>query len=186
MRSNTLEPHWEKSYLSHVGIVRWVLSNYSILATFLYTGLRKSELSNSCLEDVDLNNLVLYVRKGKGGKDRMIPMNDTLVRILKNYLEQRNKVRFRSPYFFVSVKSRSKIGATTFNHIRDVVWGDSIIFFTPHMLQHTFATLMLGGGCDVISLSKMMGHSTIQMTMRYADATPELLRSSINVHPMNT
>ncbi len=53
------------------------------------------------------------------------------------------------------------------------------------MLRHTFATLMLEGGCDIYSLSKMMGHSDIKTTTIYLAATVEHLRSQIEKHPLN-
>ncbi len=58
--------------------------------------------------------------------------------------------------------------------------------FTIHKLRHTFATLMLEGGCDIFSLSKMMGHSDIKTTTIYLSATAEHLRSQITKHPLNS
>jgi len=58
------------------------------------------------------------------------------------------------------------------------------IYFTPHMLRHTFATLMLEGGCDIYSLSKMMGHSDIKTTTLYLSATVKHLQSQMLKHPL--
>ena len=57
--------------------------------------------------------------------------------------------------------------------------------FTIHKLRHTFATLMLEGGVDIYSLSKMMGHSDIKTTTIYLSASAELLRSQMTKHPLN-
>ena len=59
------------------------------------------------------------------------------------------------------------------------------ISFTIHKLRHTFATLMLEGGCDIYSLSKMMGHSDIKTTTIYLSASAEHLRGQIRKHPLN-
>jgi site-specific recombinase XerD len=59
------------------------------------------------------------------------------------------------------------------------------IKFTIHKLRHTFATLMLEGGCDIFSLSKMMGHSDIKTTTIYLAASAEHLRAQMIKHPLN-
>ena len=59
------------------------------------------------------------------------------------------------------------------------------ITFTVHKLRHTFATLMLEGGCDIYSLSKMMGHSDIKTTTIYLAASAEHLRTQMTKHPLN-
>ena len=67
----------------------------------------------------------------------------------------------------------------------DQVRKSSGVTFTVHKLRHTFATLMLEGGCDIYSLSKMMGHSDINTTTIYLAASAEHLRSQMLKHPMN-
>jgi site-specific recombinase XerD len=57
--------------------------------------------------------------------------------------------------------------------------------FTLHKLRHTFATLMLEGGCDIYSLSKLMGHENINTTTIYLAASAEHLRAQIAKHPLD-
>jgi len=57
--------------------------------------------------------------------------------------------------------------------------------FTIHQLRHTFATLMMEGGCDIYSLSRMMGHSDIKTTTIYLSASADHLRAQIGKHPLN-
>jgi site-specific recombinase XerD len=59
------------------------------------------------------------------------------------------------------------------------------IKFSLHKPRHTFATLMLEGGCDIYSLSRMMGHSDIKTTTIYLAASAEHLREQMLKHPMN-
>jgi site-specific recombinase XerD len=67
--------------------------NHAIFSMFLYAGLRKSELLNIKLSEVDIENLTLFITKGKGSKDRMIPMSQTLAQSLKKYLQERKRLK---------------------------------------------------------------------------------------------
>ena len=67
--------------------------NHAIFATFLYAGLRKSELLNLKCIDVDIENLSIFIRYGKGGKDRIIPMSQTLALSLRRYFKERKKLK---------------------------------------------------------------------------------------------
>lgn len=159
--------------------------NHALFSMFLLTGLRKNELLNLKLTDVDVDNLTVFVRQGKGNKDRIVPMSHTLAQSLKRYLLERKKQRKTCAEFFVSSnrnKGYSENGLKLLvNQLREA----SGIYFTVHTLRHTFATLMLEGGCDIFSLSKMMGHSDIKTTTIYLSATAEHLRSQVFKHPLN-
>ena len=74
--------------------------NHALLATFMFAGLRKQELINLKLSDVDLENRSIFVRQGKGAKDRVIPMNQTLAEILARYLQERRRLGKTCPEFF--------------------------------------------------------------------------------------
>lgn len=158
--------------------------NHAIFSMFLYSGLRKSELLNLKMADVDIENRSIFVRKGKGNKDRIIPMSSTLVQCLNEYLDQRKKHKKTCPEFFASSNRNcgfTKNGLKTFT---DKLKTITDIPFTIHKLRHTFATLMLEGGCDLFSLSKMLGHSDIKTTTIYLSASADHLRSQIMKHPM--
>jgi site-specific recombinase XerD len=159
--------------------------NHAIFSTFVFAGLRKQELLKLKFTDVDIENLSIFVRQGKGSKDRIIPMSYTLAQSLKRYVEQRRKLNRTCPEFFTSLNRN--VGFTDAGLKRVVIQlrRASGIVFTVHKLRHTFATLMLEGGCDIYSLSKMMGHSDIKTTTIYLYASAELLRSQMTKHPLN-
>lgn len=159
--------------------------NHAIFSTFIFCGLRKQELLNLKYTDIDLDNLTIFVRQGKGNKDRIVPMSYTLAQTLKKYLDERKRLNKTNPEFFSS--SRGNMGFTVngLKKLIDQVRIASNMKFSAHKLRHTFATLMLEGGCDIYSLSKMMGHSDIKTTTIYLSASADLLRSQMVKHPLN-
>ena len=159
--------------------------NHAIFSTFLFAGLRKSELLNLKLTDVDIENLSIFVNQGKGSKDRIIPMSYTLAQTLKRYLVERKRLNKTCPEFFVSLNRNKGFTSSGLKHLVRKMKDVSKIDFHIHKLRHTFATLMLEGGCDIYSLSRMMGHSNIKTTTIYLAASAEHLRSQMTKHPLN-
>ena len=160
------------------------LRAYAIFAMFLYTGVRKQELQNLELNDVDLGSRTVFIRAGKGAKDRMIPMNDKLVCICEQFLKDRRTIKSPSPYFFPPLRSSSRLSENVLNKLVEKIRRRSKISFTAHKLRHTFAVLMLEGGCNIYALSKMMGHSDIKTTTIYLSATAAHLQSQVALHPL--
>lgn len=159
--------------------------NHAIFATFMYAGLRKNELLHLKMTDVDLTNLSVFIRQGKGSKDRIVPISTTLAGILRRYLEERTRLRKTCPEFFASLNRNVGFTDTGMKRLVALMRKESGIQFSVHKLRHTFATLMLEGGCDIFSLSKMLGHSDIKTTTIYLAASPEHLRSQMLKHPLN-
>ncbi len=159
--------------------------NHAIFSTFVFAGLRKQELLNLKLTDIDIENLSIFIRQGKGGKDRIIPMTFTLAQSLKRYLVERKRLNRTCPEFFVSLNRNLGLTDTGLKRLVDNIRKASRLTFTVHKLRHTFATLMLEGGCDIYSLSKMMGHSDIKTTTIYLYASAEHLRGQMTKHPLN-
>ena len=168
---------WDYKYLRY--------RNHAIFSTFLFAGLRKNELLNLKFYDVDIENLSIFIRQGKGSKDRVVPMSYTLAQSLKKYKDERKRLNKTCPQFFASLNRN--MGFTSDGLVRLVkqIRKSSGIVFSCHKLRHSFATLMLEGGCDIFSLSKMMGHSDIKTTTIYLAASVEHLRSQMTKHPLN-
>ena len=159
--------------------------NHAIFSTFLFSGLRKKELLKLKYTDVDVENLSIFVNQGKGGKDRIIPICSALAQSLKRYLDERKRLNKTCPEFFASLNLNSGFTDMGLRNLVRKMKVASKINFTVHKLRHTFATLMLTGGCDIYSLSKMMGHSDIKTTTIYLSASAEHLRSQMIKHPLN-
>lgn len=159
--------------------------NHAIFAMFIYAGLRKRELLNLKYADVDVENLSVFVRQGKGKKDRIVPMSYTLAQILKDYLKERRRLNKTCPEFFASLNHNEGLTDEGLKKLIILMNENSGIEFTAHRLRHTFATLMLEGGCDIYSLSRMMGHADIKTTTIYLYASAEHLRGEMTKHPLN-
>lgn len=159
--------------------------NHAIFATFIFAGLRKRELLNLKFSDVDLETRSILVRQGKGRKDRYIPIGYRLAEILRRYTVERKRLNKTCPEFFASLNHSCGLTENGLHHLLDLIIQASGIKFSAHKLRHTFATLMLEGGCDIYSLSKMMGHSDIKTTTIYLTATAEHLRGQILKHPLD-
>ena len=159
--------------------------NHAIFSMFMLAGLRRSELLKLNLADVDVENLTIFVSQGKGSRDRIIPMSYTLAETLKRYLGERKRMNKTCPEFFTSLNLNVGFRSIGLKRLVIKIRLASGITFTIHKLRHTFATLMLEGGCDIYSLSKMMGHSDIKTTTIYLSASAEHLRSQVGKHPLN-
>lgn len=168
---------YEHAFLRH--------RNRAIFAMFLHTGLRKQELLNLKLTEVDLDRLTLFVKQGKGNKDRVMPISYSLACILRAYLAERKKLNKTHPEFFSSFMLNRGFTCEGLKKLVEKIRDASGIRFSAHVLRHTFATLMLEGGCDIYNLSKMMGHENIQTTTLYLSASTRLLRNEITRHPLN-
>lgn len=153
------------------------LRNHAIFSTFILAGLRKQEILRLRYTDVDLENMSLFIHDGKGSKDRMVPINSVLAISLDKYIQERKKKSITCIEFFASSLQNRGISETTLKRLIESVRTSTKIPFSAHKLRHTFATLMMQGGCDIYSLSRMMGHNDIKTTTLYLYATTEHLRS---------
>jgi site-specific recombinase XerD len=158
--------------------------NHALFSTFIFAGIRKSELLNLKWTDVDIENSSLRINQGKGAKDRIIPICRTLAISLSRYIEERKKLNKTCPEFFTSLRTNSGITDISLKRFVSKLRTVSNIEFSVHKLRHTFATLMLEGGCDIYSLSRMMGHNDLKTTSIYLYASAAHLQSQISKHPL--
>jgi len=159
--------------------------NHALFAVALYAGLRKQELLRLRYIDVSIENRSIFIFRGKGSKDRIIPMTSTLTQILSTYLTERKRLNKTCPEFFTSTINNAGYSDTALKRIVNEIRVASRYTFSMHKLRHTFATLMIEGGCDIFSLSKMMGHADITTTTIYLSASTEHLRSQMMKHPLD-
>lgn len=165
---------------SHVTSFR----DYAIIAMFLTTGIRREELSNVKLSDVDMENGAILIH-GKGNKERCVYINDMLRPILSEYLASHRK-QFKtadtSKYLFVSTRSE-KITLAGINLIVNGSMekaGIKEAGISAHILRKRFATTVFENTGDIATVSKLLGHSSPTVTMRYVSVGEDAMRQATN------
>ena len=173
---------WVRSYRYYYKFER--IRAVAIFAIFLGTGIRKSELMNLKICDVDIEQCSLHVRSGKGKKDRIIPFHSSLAVVLSRYLKERDKLKRQCPNLIVSLRHDCPMGKKAFKTLFDKIRKSSGIYVYPHLLRHTFATIMLQRGLDVREVQELLGHATINSTVVYLSVVVGHLREQVKQHGM--
>jgi len=142
--------------------------NKAIVLVFLDTGLRLSELASIKLDHVDFDNGLIKVM-GKGRKERIVRVGKETQKALLRYLLER---RDQSPYLWVlpDGSPMQPRGIQAFIKRLGRRAGITGARCSPHTFRHTFAVACLRNGMGEFSLQLLLGHSTLQMTRRYAQA----------------
>jgi len=163
------------------------LRDLAMLELFYSTGMRLSELAGLNLEALDLLSDQARVR-GKGKKERIVPVGTRAVLALRRYLNAREEV-VRLPgaerrAVFVSHRGR-RLAPRSIQHLMhrmfDAVGGDQL---RVHSLRHTFATHMLDAGADLRAVQELLGHASLSTTQIYTHTSVERLKKVYNqAHP---
>lgn len=160
--------------------------NRAIVGIMLLAGLRRKEVINLKYGDVSIETRTIFIQQGKGNKDRMIPMNHQLCNILEEYIYQRRKFKKKTLNMFCSIQRDEPIKESAISNLMFKLRKVTRIKFSAHTLRHAFARLMLEGGCDIYTLSKIMGHSKITTTTIYLACSSKQMSKSIEMHSLNS
>lgn len=128
--------------------------------------LRKGEVEEPRLEDLDLKGRKLSVRDGKGRKDRTVFLTDTCIHALTTYLA----VRGPGPTDHVLLYRNQPLGKDLIRGRLKAAGERAGVYVYAHRLRHTAATQLLNAGCPVTSIQKFLGHKKLNSTMIYARA----------------
>ncbi len=137
----------------------------------LNTGMRRGEILNLKWEQVNLKQGYIIVIKTKSGKQRTIPLNRTALDMLRNRPKDGIFVYNNEgkPYGSVKKSLSTALRKLGLGHCRF------------HDLRHTFATRLVLAGVSLPVVKELLGHSTIEMTMRYAHPTPDSKRAAVDM-----
>lgn len=155
-----------------------------IVETLYQTGIRRAELVNLLLENVDFSKSEIKVI-GKGNKARVIPISKKLSTLMAEYLLIRKPLEAYTEYFFINAKGKKlndKFVYSTVNTYLSLVTSKKKK--SPHILRHSFATHVLKYGAEISKVKMIMGHSSLASTQVYTSANIEQLKKVFNsAHP---
>lgn len=159
--------------------------NRAIIETLYGCGLRVSELIN-----LEINKLFLdegyIVVKGKGSKERMVPISEVAIHEINSYFDQRrhmNIVPGEENFLFLNYKGTHISRITIFKIVKQLADLAGIKReISPHTLRHSFATHLLEGGANLRAIQQMLGHESIATTEIYIHIDRSRLREEILLH----
>ena len=158
-----------------------------IIEMLYQTGARQAEILG--LTDSDVDTIQGQVRIfGKRKKERIVPIGESLVKQIKDYLEARQRLGSAST-FFVRLKKNGEVEPLTKSTLYNIVRArmgevSTLKKHSPHVLRHTFATAMLNHHADLESVKELLGHARLSTTEIYTHTTFEELRKVYNdAHP---
>lgn len=152
------------------------LRDRAILETLYCTGVRVSELCEIEINDVDFNKMHIYIKNGKGKKERYVLFNDNCKQRILEYLKTRKNA---SPYLFISENfnkgylTRQGVWKILKGYTKKIYIDQSI---SPHTLRHTFATHLAEKGAGILFIKELMGHEDPRSTAIYRKLSKNVLR----------
>jgi integrase/recombinase XerD len=163
------------------------LRDRALLEVMYACGLRASEVIGLAVTDVDLDEGLLRAR-GKGSKERVVPVGRAAVGALRSYLSHGRPALVKltpERALFVNFRgqalTRQGLYKIVRRHASTVGLADRM---SPHTLRHTFATHLLSGGCDLRSVQEMLGHADVATTQLYTHLSPDHLKDVyFRAHP---
>lgn len=137
------------------------------MTNFLFsTGVRQRSLMNIKVKDVDCDNRVVYVNVTKNRKPLIMPLNQTMVNILTEYLKYRQH-KSDEEYLFCNVFGQQLVKSTCYHMFYGYNKRRGITTTGIHRYRHTFAKQWIVNGGNVVSLSQLLGHSSSEITQNY-------------------
>lgn len=161
----------------------------TIMEVFYSTGIRKEELCNLTIYDADLVGRMLRVKKGKGKKDRVVPIGKHAVRFLREYISKTRPHFTRknrtNRHLFVDIYGKpiqkQAVGALIKKYAKTAGIKETI---GPHVFRHCFAVQLIKNGADITAVQKMLGHVCLSTTQTYISSLGlDIKRVHQRTHP---
>ena len=157
-----------------------------VLLELIYgTGLRRGEVCALDLLDFDRASQGLWVRRGKGGKDRLNPVGDHLLAVLEDYFASiRPHFKPRANAVFITCRGTRLTPQSLFLAVQRNAKKNGLPTICTHSLRHAFATHLLEGGATLLEVKLLLGHRRLESTQRYTKVLPlELIHEYQRTHP---
>jgi site-specific recombinase XerD len=141
------------------------------------TGVRRNELINLRIQDIDFERNIIFVRGGKGKKDRISLLSNNMKIVLNKYLQT-----YKPNYWLFEGAGRKKYSAESVRNVLHNAAKRAGInkTVTPHMLRHSFATHLLDKGTDIRYIQQLLGHHRLETTSIYTHITNKSLANIKN------
>ncbi|MHA2233108.1 MAG: site-specific tyrosine recombinase/integron integrase [Candidatus Hodarchaeales archaeon] len=161
--------------------------DHLILILLYSTGVRVSELCNLSIGDIDFEQDLIHVVRGKGGKDRKVPLAPHVRDLIRGFVEKLGPPNSNLPLF--RNRSGSRLTARSVQRIVRKAKMTAGIFkkVTPHALRHAFATHLCDNNVNIRVIQELLGHASLATTQLYTHVSLEHLRKTFNEgHPITT
>ncbi len=150
-----------------------------LLEMLILTGVRRAELLSMKIEDLDMSASHIRIH-GKGGKQRLLPLSRGYVRALEAFMQYRDEVLGTSideEYIFLSESGKRVTESGLYQIVKKHIARCSTIDQkSPHILRHTFATMLSNGGADLNIIKELLGHASLASTQVYTHASIDQLK----------
>lgn len=144
--------------------------NKAMILTFCYTGMREQELLNLKVSDINFERRLLFIRQGKGRKDRMIPLSEKLIAPLRSQCAGKSG----RDIVFNGLNPRS-----VYRVVTKLAAACGLQGIHPHTLRHYFATRLVELNTNLRVVQELLGHADLSTTAVYLDVSPLHLKSAI-------
>jgi len=153
------------------------LRDHLIFEILYGCGIRSNELINIEDKDIDIENRIIRIEKGKGDKERIVPFNKKVKELLIKYISLRDNIRKSGCVNLLISRNGKKLDNSIVRKIVKKRIKDfaEISNISPHTLRHSFATHLLNSGADIRFVQELLGHSSIGTTQIYTHTSIERL-----------
>ena len=160
-----------------------------LIIEMLYsTGIRRIELTDLKIKDIDFSSKRIKVL-GKRNKERFIPMLESTISLIEEYMDYRNELKkIRNKDFLFLTSKGEKIYENLVYRITNKYFDyvSTKVKKSPHILRHSFATHLLNNGADLNAVKDLLGHSSLAATQVYTNRSIEEIKKVYsNTHPRN-
>lgn len=154
----------------------------AIILTLVDTGIRSGELCVLTVGDYDRNRQRLHIKHGKGKKARYVGLGNRGSKAIWLYMTDRGRTKSNEPLF--CSKNDTFLDRDNLRHTLEIIGKNAgVENVYPHRFRHTFAIEFLRNGGNVMLLKEMLGHSSLDMVMRYAKIVDQDISKAINHSP---
>ncbi len=143
------------------------IKHKSLLTLTYSVGLRVSEVVNLKIEDIDSKRMIIHIKNAKGRKDRIVPLSQNVLELLRNYFKQ-----YKPTEYLFNGQTSLKYSPNSCNKIVKKYLGEN---YHIHQLRHSCFTNLLESGVDLRIIQKIAGHNNVKTTEIYTHVSNQLL-----------